>query len=218
MHRLVLTTAAIAALAVAARPAQAFPPEALMPASDARLGDFTWEGVTGGPRNGFTSLTYSGPGSGRTKGASGTTPGLGFGYDWQVGSMVVGADASVAYAGLTSHRATASGDIRTRLDYQGALRARAGYAFGRFLLYGTAGWSFSELEVADRRRGGKDRSPMNGWIAGVGLEWRFNRIAVLRGEVTRSEYGERSFSSLPAGYRSLGAAETQFRLDMVFRF
>lgn len=73
------------------------------------------------------------------------------GYDWQFGNWVVGgvAEASKVRIGddASGFSTTPASYTFTRdLDYVLAARARAGYAFDRYLVYGTAGFAWGELD------------------------------------------------------------------------
>ena len=89
-----------------------------------------------------------------------TSVGGGGGYDYQFtpgAGLVVGAAADATYTDLERRRAyfspaqPANGFVpeistfRQRLDYLTTLRGRVGYAFDRFLVYGTGGFAFGNV-------------------------------------------------------------------------
>ena len=91
--------------------------------------------------------------------SDGFTGGGQVGYNYQLGSfggfggggIVVGVEADAAYTDLQSRRTLdpAGLGVNTRfqsgLDYLGTVRGRLGYAFGQFLVYGTGGFAYGNV-------------------------------------------------------------------------
>ena len=109
-------------------------------------------------------------------------------------------------------------DLRSNLNYYGTVRGRAGYAFGRALVYGTGGLAYSEIEIENRTLGVKDTQTLTGWTAGGGIEYVYNQKITLRAEYTRVDFGSASFSSLPAGGRDVGATFDLIKIGTVMRW
>jgi outer membrane immunogenic protein len=155
------TTAALAALTAPAfaadLPRKSVPQQFAQP-----LPIFTWTGFYVGINGGYafdggTSAITGSPGlvgtgfapSGKLK-----TVGDGFmlgataGYNYQIGQLVVGLEGDLAYADLGKTVATGIGPLVTTLSqdmtYFGTLRGRLGYAFDRFMIYGTGGLAFAD--------------------------------------------------------------------------
>lgn len=107
------------------------------------------------------------------------------GYDWQFGPFVLGlvGEASKSEVGdaVTGFSTTpASYTFQRQLDYTLAARVRAGYAFDRFLVYGTGGYakaevdrSFSTSNTANSFTPSGDDS-ISGYQVGGGFEWMFS--------------------------------------------
>lgn len=77
--------------------------------------------------------------------------GLRAGYDWQFGNWVVGAVGEVSFIDIqdsvSAFSTTPASYTMTReADWTGAVRLRGGYAFDRFLVYGTGGPSYISLD------------------------------------------------------------------------
>lgn len=97
------------------------------------------------------------------------------GYNYQMGSFVVGVEGDLQWAdfGSTTYDFTGigTGGLYTTdsSDWFGTVRGRVGVAFDRALIYATGGWAFT-----DNR---------NGWVVGGGLEYAFtnNLSAKLEG-------------------------------------
>jgi outer membrane immunogenic protein len=89
------------------------------------------------------------------------------GYNYQIGSFVVGLEGDIQYADFgregVFNYTDEDGDILQgefeSSDWFGTVRARAGVAFGQALIYGTGGFAFAD--------------DATGWTVGGGLEYAF---------------------------------------------
>ncbi len=83
------------------------------------------------------------------------------GYNYQIGSFVVGVEGDLQWADFGGTTYTFDGTTVTADsdDWFGTVRGRVGVAFDRALIYATGGWAFT-----DNR---------NGWVVGGGLEYAF---------------------------------------------
>ena len=79
------------------------------------------------------------------------------------------------------------------LDWQGSVRGRAGYAFDRALLYGTAGWAVARLN-ADRGTAGEDNQTFDGYTVGAGVDYAFTDMIFGRVEYRYTNFGDKDFS------------------------
>ena len=163
----------------------------------------------------------------------GFTGGGQIGYNYQIGgfgggasgfgaaSLVLGFEADAAYtdinktvtvAGLTAGGATTLNTFRSQLDYLGTVRGRLGLAFDRFMVYGTGGFAYGEVENrvnffnaaggSLRFGGGRDRIE-TGYAVGGGIEYAmptdtflnvFHSSAVtIKAEYLYYDLGSRSF-------------------------
>jgi outer membrane immunogenic protein len=91
--------------------------------------------------------------------SNGVTAGgqAGYNYEYSLGGghgVVFGLEADAAYTDLSSDIPIDSGaivpgssiDFRSRLDYLGTIRGRLGYAYDRFMVYGTGGFAYGTVE------------------------------------------------------------------------
>lgn len=102
------------------------------------------------------------------------------GYNWQMGSWVLGVEADYDWANITGEVSCPNPLFRcsTRLDSIGTLRGRLGYSVRNLMFFVTAGGAWGDtalrsdhilnLRVPDVIT---DREWKGGWTAGVGLEW-----------------------------------------------
>ncbi len=108
--------------------------------------------------------------------------GLRAGYDWQAGSIVFGVVGDIGYAGgedsVTAFSTTpANYSFERDLDSLAAVRARLGFATGRFLPYVTGGYargkvnsSFSSSNTANSFTPGTRDETVDGYQLGGGVE------------------------------------------------
>jgi outer membrane immunogenic protein len=93
-------------------------------------------------------------------------------FDWQgLSGSSSSAFCTSVFASPTA--VTGSGlSCRTQSNWIGTLRARAGYAWDRVLLYGTAGGAGANVETSLNGLPVQNNGKF-GWTAGGGLEWAF---------------------------------------------
>jgi outer membrane immunogenic protein len=221
-----LTAAAGSALA-ADLPARrmAPPPPMVMPA-------FTWTGFYIGGNAGYawseTSATLGGtdPLSAAAVAAvlpnptlklkpDGFTGGGQIGYNYQFGNVVLGIEADAQYTDLasTASQIGLNGNRishRTTLQYLGTVRGRLGYAWDRWLVYGTGGFAYGDLynrtfgyvtptDVFPVAVGFKDRTE-TGYAVGGGVEYAipnwtmFGSAATVRVEYLHYDLGTRTIA------------------------
>jgi outer membrane immunogenic protein len=109
------------------------------------------------------------------------------GYNYQIGSFVVGLEGDIQYADFGDNRydfGTAGIFEDGSDDWFGTVRARAGVAFDRALVYATGGFAFAD-----------DRA---GWTLGGGLEYAFtnNLTAKVEGLYVNLEDDDFTFNGL----------------------
>lgn len=138
------------------------------------------------------------------------------GYNWQFGSMVVGLEADVGYAGGGSAQnsfgfinGTGSGPgvfypyaLSQKMGggLAGTVRGRLGFALDRALLYATGGlaWrsgSFSATywDALFPTIGGASGGGSNlGWTIGAGVEYALTNNWSIKGEYLYADYGSRT--------------------------
>src|SRR5215207_875644 len=174
-----LATAAVSTVSAADLPVRAAPPPVF-----AAVPVFTWTGFYVGGNLGWgwrdddnETVVLTGPGV--PGGLVGTlnfdngndgnfTGGGQIGYNYQIGSFVIGAEAdiqaiatddndAVFVAGPGNAGVFVPGQFENNADWWGTVRLRAGVAFDRFLVYATGGLAYTEDNT--------------GWTAGGGVEW-----------------------------------------------
>jgi outer membrane immunogenic protein len=225
---LVLGLSAISTSYAADLPVRSAPP--LAPVIAAPI--FTWTGFYVGVNGGY--------GWGDVELQSGTIPGIagpqnvdveadGFiggaqaGYNVQLGSFVVGAEADIQYSGVEESRnltiavpgsdITVAGQVEGELEWFGTVRARLGYAIGTVLPYVTGGVLYGDVKgtasgTATGTIGGVPVTRTESfsasetfatWVVGAGVEVAFTPNVSFKGEYLYSNIDvDRTISNVPA--------------------
>jgi outer membrane immunogenic protein len=119
---------------------------------------FSWAGPYAGANLGY------GWGDSSISDTDGFTGGLTGGLNWQQGPVVFGLEGDLGVSGIGN-----SGIVdEFNVDWIGTGRGRIGYAFDRFMLFGTGGfaWTRATYEFA----GVEESNNHLGWSLGVGAE------------------------------------------------
>jgi outer membrane immunogenic protein len=143
-----------------------------------------WTGIYLGINGGFTfggsnwTDSVTGFSSGHF-GTSGFVFGGTVGANYQVGSLVFGVEVDGDWAdasgfGTFTASALCTGACFTTSSWLSTARGRAGYAFDRFLVYGTGGAAFGNVR-ANFSNDPVTSSIEAGWTVGAGLEAAFAR-------------------------------------------
>ncbi len=106
---------------------------------------------------------------------SGMIAGGQFGWNYQVNQFVLGAEATLAYAGLNGQNGLAFVPMRTSMQWLATMGPRLGVAIDRALIFGKGGLAVAGLH------GGSDQPPFvtagayvrSGWFLGGGVEYAF---------------------------------------------
>jgi outer membrane immunogenic protein len=106
----------------------------------------------------------------------------------QLDRFVVGAEADVLASGSDG----SSSGLELEQGLNGSLRARAGIALDRFLLYGTGGVAATRLKASDG--GDSDNKTLLGWTAGLGGEALVTQNVTARVEYRYSDYEDKTFT------------------------
>ena len=199
MKRLILSLAAAAGMAAA--PALAADlPDPYEPVAPEVYGPtvFNWTGPYLGAQIGYSWGDTSGrypPGRAGID-TNGIAGGLYGGYNYQVGpNFVVGGEADVSWADLNGSRTVGNFRYKTRTDWNGSIRARAGAAFDRILIYGTGGIAFASTKLEKEGVGSQSKQNV-GWTLGGGVEGAITENIIARGEYIYQSYGSQTYGKL----------------------
>ena len=137
---------------------------------------FSWTGfyigINGGygwasTKNGFTEFDNA---SGGVFGVQG-----GFNYQFVGSPIVIGIEADYQGANIKADGVFLGTLTNVELERFGTVRGRLGFAWDRFLIYGTGGWAYAaqteiSLGFPFFVSGSQE---LSGWTAGAGIEWAF---------------------------------------------
>ncbi len=205
-------TAGVSMVAVASMCGTAFAadiPQPVEPApyvEPAAPSRFDWSGFYFGGQLGWQWSdfnTRSTPTGSFNSDADGVTGGVHAGYNYQVmPNVVLGGEVDFSLSDINRTRTLGGVSYRTRNHWNSTLRARAGWTFDRFMLYGTGGLALADISVS--ANGAKDDVAKVGWTAGAGVEGAITDNITARLEYLYQDYGRESFT--------LGG--TQYRTDL----
>jgi outer membrane immunogenic protein len=159
---------------------------------------------------------------------SGFVGGVHAGFNYQAGAAVFGLEGDLELAGIDGKVGLAgSGSFpgysitsSTEIDFQGSLRARAGLAFDRVMVYGTGGLAFASVKnnygailpagnVFGVPRGiyGSSADEIRwGWTLGAGIEYAISNNLMARVEYRYTNFNK--FDNQPS-FLAAGVAEQE---------
>jgi outer membrane immunogenic protein len=124
------------------------------------------------------------------------------GFNYQMGALVLGVEGDVeamrARSGFQDpSRVRSPGDpgglVRVQQDWQASVRARIGYAFDRFMIYGTGGAAFTSFDYSyyNPLAGFGEGAKMSktGWTAGGGVNYAMTNNIILGVDYRYTDYG-----------------------------
>jgi outer membrane immunogenic protein len=131
--------------------------------------------------------------------SDGVLGGIHVGYNQAFNSIVLGVEGDIEASGESgSVNSKFAGTIKTKIEVQGSLRARLGYAMGPTLLYATGGLAVAHFRTNYDKRPTTDSSSNTkaGWTVGAGVEYAFAQNWTTRVEYRYSDFG--TFTDNPA--------------------
>jgi outer membrane immunogenic protein len=159
--------------------------------------------------------------------SSGGVFGFQFGHNWQWGPVVGGLEIDFSGADIkesTTFFSPFDTDTFTRevrIEELASARGRLGYLiFPNWLLYGTAGigWANLRLNLNEAEPGEFFSSTTFanefGWVAGVGLEWKFWDHWMLRGEWLHYDFGRVTHNDAGFIFPRFGEVDTRTTIDV----
>ncbi|MBB4040458.1 outer membrane immunogenic protein [Microvirga flocculans] len=231
-HRLLALLASSAAVALATTAASAADlPSRRAPAPVVAAAPlFTWTGFYAGVNAGYTwgdnTMTLSSvdpdffagvplAGFGRSKNEGSFTGGGQIGYNYQIGSAVLGLETDLNYVNLNDRYALTFADAvdsaileaRHKVQWFGTLRARLGFTPAeRLLVYATGGLAYGSVktntglavDTADMGSGAFSASKSDtrwGWALGAGAEYAVTNNLTLKAEYLYVDLDSKNLSA-----------------------
>jgi len=132
------------------------------------------------------------------------------GFNWQVDSLVLGVEADFNYLGFDDSAdrsadlggaiGVVTGHLDLQEDWYGTLRGRLGFAADNFLIYGTGGLAYGNVDASGKvETAGGDtwkasESNVNwGWTIGAGAEYAFDQNWIVGAEYMYVDLGNPDF-------------------------
>ena len=91
------------------------------------------------------------------------------GYNWQMGTLVVGIEGDISWSNIEGNGACGGLACSINNDWLGTVRGRLGYNAGRFMPYVTGGAAFGTIDGRIAGNGNSDSTEL-GWTIGGGIE------------------------------------------------
>lgn len=181
---------------------------------------FSWQGfyIKGDLGYAVGDVNYSGLGAAITVEPRGFTAGLGAGYNFHLTrSWVLGIEGDFNYAAADRAVGIAPGiALSSEIDYYATLRARLGYSFGTWMVYGHAGGVWAHLASNVSGVGLSADDFASGLAYGAGVE-----AALWGGWSGRFEWTRLDFDSVQNfGIGTLNTASNVdiFKVGLAYRF
>ncbi|WP_186421349.1 outer membrane protein [Bosea sp. CS1GBMeth4] len=138
------------------------------------------------------------------------------GYNYQIGQFVLGAEADFQGADLDTGTNILGASVKT--EYFGTVRARAGVAFDRFLVYATGGWAYGNVKTSIPLIGfSSDRTHTGGFAVGGGIEYAFTDNLIGGVEYLYVDLGEKNVTTI-VGTGKVGTDFSVVRARLSYKF
>jgi outer membrane immunogenic protein len=159
--------------------------------------------------------------------------GLYTGYNHQFeNQLVLGIEADINIAGIDGQSDFIFADGKSDLDHKlaaevkwnGALRARFGYAVDRFMPYIAGGLSAAHYEFTLRHDDGSEhpgeKAIWTGWTVGAGIEYAATDTLLVRAEYRYTDYGSRESDHLWSStqHSDTDLTSHDIRLGIAYKF
>ena len=184
---------------------------------------FTWTGAYAGFNAGYGGGDSKGTGNGLAGSLGGALAGGTIGYNYQYQQLVVGLEADADFAGIGNSQ-TAAGPLTTKsnLNFATTVRARAGYAVNRFLLFVTGGYAGGNLHstIYDTTRGvyQANSNYLNGYAVGAGVEYAFAPNLSAKAEYLYTDLGQAYNYTHTADVTRIGLGASAVKVGVNYHF
>ncbi len=163
------------------------------------MGSFDWSGgyIGGVVGYGWSSSDVDYSFFSNTVKPQGVSGGIVGGMNFMLTPMfLAGLEADATWNGLSDKKDLGIAEVTMRSDWQISARGRAGVVFDRFLVYGTAGLSFNNVEMSAANA--SNSQTLVGYAVGLGAEALLTQHITTRAEFIYTGYADADFSVGPA--------------------
>lgn len=172
---------------------------------------YNWNGLYVGAHSGAGFDRFQGVGK---KSRSEVLLGGQVGYNLQMGGLVTGLEADISMNGL-GKGAKRTGGTSADMRYVSTLKAHAGFAFDRLLVYGLGGVAYGSLKASDGLVS-KEKSKV-GYVAGAGAEYGITDNLSAKLEYNYVSLGKQNFQ-FANGRTRVGVNEHLVKAGLNYRF
>jgi outer membrane immunogenic protein len=153
---------------------------------------FSWTGFYVGVNGGWGGASGGGNLGSPTGGLVGGT----VGYNYQIGQFVAGLEGDWDWADINKSSVNGvAGAYSNKIDDLVTVRARAGYAIDRALLYVTGGYAGADDRVSAAIPGVSSTDWRSGGVIGAGLEYAFTNNISAKAEYIYAPFQGRSYAT-----------------------
>jgi outer membrane immunogenic protein len=202
---------ALATLVAGAACAADLPRRSMSPAPYFAAKSFSWTGVYAGLNAGYDFGNTSNSARGVIGSVRGGSLGGTIGYNQQIQNFVIGAEGDLAAANVQG----STGSNSAKVNSIGTLRARAGFAADRALVYATGGYAGGQTKVTTGAASGSKW--LNGYAIGGGLEYAFTDNISAKAEYLYTDLQPKNYGGL-TGVNSAGVKVNQVRTGVNYKF
>lgn len=167
---------------------------------------FNWTGFYVGVNAGYGSGTVD-TNVGVSWNTKGGAIGGTVGYNWQIGQVVLGLEGDLDWTSASG----SFGPVSTKMKWLATERVRVGYAWDKFLIFGTGG--LAQAKIQGSVFGLSESQVHTGWVMGLGGEYAFNKSWSAKAEYLYVALGSKDYSGVS------GSAQTNIvRAGLNYRF
>ncbi|WP_294541381.1 outer membrane beta-barrel protein [uncultured Rhodoblastus sp.] len=178
---------------------------------------YNWSGFFVKPLVAYQTAQFQGAGGRYLKNAQGVTFGAETGYNFQAGNLVFGPSVDLSYSLMQADANTPFANVtKADIGWVGSARASAGYAFDRFMIYGTGGFAFAQTTIEGPFASNTQTLP--GWVAGGGIQYLWSEKDVFRIGYRRIQLQNMDFDALPLRQTKVGVAMDVITAGFYFKF
>ena len=225
MTHLVLAAAIATLLATGAATAADMPIKARAYQTPSAVAPYTWTGfyLGGHIGGGRTEKTWSNPGLLLSDhDDSGFLGGGQVGFNYQIKSVVLGAEVDGSWANISGHGNDQFGDdLQDRVDWLTTVTGRMGFGWDRFLIYGKGGaaWTGDRFSfVAPNGRAAEARQTRSGWTAGAGIEYAMWDNWSIKAEYAYMDFGTEHVAWVTGDFVDIKQTLQVGKIGVNFRF
>lgn len=149
--------------------------------------------------------------------SGGLQGGLLTGFNYQLGSVIVGAEIDASLTGFEGHHAPIIGAIDSKISWGASARARLGLPLDAILLYGTGGVALANTNISLLNLG-SSADIQTGWQIGTGLEAQIWAGWRLRGEYLYTKMNETRFALPNGNFYDVSSGTHTLRAAVIVRF